>query len=551
MILIFFIIPLLWLWLVGIKWNLKEKFLFGSGFFWLIITPMVWVLNRFFGVLVRPEVVWGLVILITIFLLIWRLRGKNKIRLFWPQIKWDWPLIIVLMVYGILHLVFYRFYVTMPEWDGYTNILRIEKMVETGNIDYQYRPFFYTGMTTLAQVTGIDLYQIHVIWMIVLSVMYLILMSILIDENKIKNQLLKLLILFSGLAVPVINMEIDFFRPQSLYLLIFPIIFYLEQKNKNYLAFLVSLIALGYHQFFIFPVIILGLKLFFNLKKSRKIFLLLMGLFLIIIFRDKFVSYLHVNRIFEEIWKVDKWRWWFLDSYQTVPDNVEMGWPGISGAAKYYGYYFGPLILVFGLLIIFNVKKLFKQKYWLVMIGILLIISEVLPRLNVVYLPERFPLLIDIVVLLLIPCLFQKIRINKIFLLGLILIGIFGSVYIAKLKGSFTDRKELLVGEWIKNNTPINSTIYTQQGNYPLVIFFAKRKYIDPGKDFFDGKTILENCDNCYVLYSTRKFDGLRSERSYWKEYNYADANLSNFNLSFEQIYTNDGIIIWKFPEKN
>lgn len=562
MILIFIIIPFLWLWLLDLKLNLKEKFLVGSTFFWVTVAPIILILNKYFGLLVTPKLFWFLVILVTIGLLIWRLKSKNKIKFSWPRINWNWSLIIILVIYGILHMVFYHFYVTMPESDGYDNLLTISEMMKTGVTSNHYRPLFFTAMTILGQVTKIDLYQIHVFWMIALSVVYLITISLLIDKNNIKNFWERLLSLSFGLAVPVINMEIDFFRPQNLCLLLFPVIFYLEQKNKNYLALFISVVSIGYHQFFIFPIIILGLKLFFNLKKSKRIWLLVIGLLLVIVLRDKFVSYLHVNRIFEEIWKIEKWRWWFLNKYETVPDNIEMGWPGIGGATKYYGYYFGPLIVFCLGFIVTNLKKLKNQKYWLLMILMLFLVCEVFPRLNVVYLPERFPLLIDLLVLLIMPFLFRSVKLKKWVWLILVMIGMMGSVYVAQMKGSLTTKEELKVAEWIKDNIPEQATILTQKVNKPMVTYFSQKKFLDPGKIFFEGDVFsgcytddtkkdmvihkISECKQCYVMYSFAKLNKLSGERDYWSEYNYVGVNLEKFNSVFEKVYDKNGVTIWK-----
>jgi hypothetical protein len=564
MLLIFLIIPIFWSWLLDLKLNFKEKLFFGMVIFWIGLVPFIWFLNKYLGLSVNNELFWFLFFLVSFILWIYKLiRNKCKLVINIPKINFDWSLITILLFFGLLHILFYHFYVTMPEWDGYTNILRIEKMVESGNINYQYRPFFYTAMTVLTQVTGIGLYRLHVFWMVALSSIYLVVMSWLIDKNKIKFFWSKILLLLFGLAVPVINMEIDFFRPQNLYLLLFPIIFYLERKENNYLAFLVSLLSLGYHQFFIFPVMILGLKIFFKMKKQVRCFLFVFVSILGIIFFSKIISYLPVNRITENIGQFDKWRWWFLNSYQTFPDNVEMGWPGLTGAVKYYGYYFGPLIMVCLGLILFNLKKLKSQKYWLLIIGFLLIISEVLPRLNVVYLPERFPLLIDITVLLLLPYLFIKTKFNKWLMIVLILIGVGGSIYIAYSKGSLTNRQELKAVWWIKNNTSDDAVFLTQESNRPMIDFFAKRKFVYAGKllwnsnptdneyyeDIGEYETTvykIKSCENCYILYSTQKFGGLRDERSYWSEYNYEGVNLNKFNLNYKRVYSSDGVYIWK-----
>jgi hypothetical protein len=565
MILIFLIIPLFWLYLLDIKLNLKERVLIGVTLFWVVITPLIWILNKFGNYLITPEMFWILVALITLVLLIYFLvKNKLKVKFKFKKIHFDWSLIITLFIYACLHLLFYRFYVTMPEWDGYTNILRIEEMTDSGNIEYQYRPFFYTGMTILTQVTKVDPYMIHVFWMIILSAEYLVAMSIFVDINRIKSWWKKLLILFSGLAVPVINMEIDFFRPQNLYLVFFPVIFWLERKNKDYLAFLICLIGLGYHQFFIFPAMVLGLKVFLNFSKKNKFLFLSLILFLFGFFYKRIINYLPVNRIFENIGSVSKWRWWFLNSYQTYPDNMEMGWPGIGGAMKYYGYYFGPLVLVVLLILVFNLKKFISKKYWLLLIVLLLSVCELLPRLNVVYLPERFPVLVDLMVLMLLPNIFSKFKINPVFWLILILVGISGSVYIAKNKNSSTDKEELEVADWIKKNTPEDAIVFSQMENDVIVKYFSKRKFVKMGSDFWsngifnsDGKymgnfTWLDyHCGNCYAMYSTRKFSGLISEREYRKEHNYLDANLNNLFLLYTEIYNKNGIIIWNISERN
>lgn len=562
MIVVFVLIPFLWSRLLGFNLNTRETFLWGSSFFWIILTPIIWLLNKYCNLPVTARSFWFLIVLITIFFLFYRLINKNKIKTCWPKIKCDWSLIIILIVYGVLHIAFYHFYVTMPESDGYDNLLTISEMMKTGVIGSHYRPLFFTAMTVLGQVTKIDMYQIHVFWMVILSSSYLIVISLLADINKIKIFWQRLLLFSFGLAVPVINMEIDFFRPQNLCLLLFPIIFYLEQKNRNYYALFISLIALAYHQFFIFPIIVLGLKIFFSLNKSKKILLLITGLLFFIFQGEKVFPYLPVNRIFEEIWKTDNWRWWFLNSYQTFPDNVQMGWPGVSGAVKYYGYYFGPIIIVCMGLMITVLKKIKKQKYWILMIFLLLLICEILPRLNVIYLPERFPLLIDLLVLLIIPFIFKFIKLKTWILAMLVLIGIFGSLYVARLKGSLTTREELEAAKWIKNNTTIGATILTQRVNKPMVIYFSQRKFLDPGKIFFEGDVLsgyytdtfskksslydIKNCNECFVMYSFQKIDKLHGNRDYWSEYNYSGVNLEKFNSIFEKVYDKNGIIIWE-----
>ena len=119
---------------------------------------------------------------------------------------------------------------------------------------------------------------------------------------------------------------------------------------------------------------------------------------------------------------------------------------------------------------------------------------------------------------------------------ALIMVGIGGSFYVAKNKGSLTSRNELKAAEWIRNNLPDDVIVATQESNDVMLEYFARKEW-RPIKEFVPGD---------YVLYSLDKFKGMRNERSYWCDRNYCDFDISSLANDYQLIYSNDSVLIWK-----
>jgi hypothetical protein len=479
------------------------------------LVPVLYVLNQYIGVNLNGFGVKVIVLLILGGDVFWWWKIRRRV-------KWDKALISVIILFSLMHILFYRFYGTMPETDGYIDLLRIERMAKSGIIDYDYRQFFYTAITMLTIVTKINPYYLFTSGMIAMSASVILVLSKISEVLKISGWR-KLLLLLSALSFPVLNLEIDFFRPQNMYIIFFPIWFYLVYRKRYILAGLMALVGLGYHQFFIFPLLAsVGILAWKHLPK-RSVYV---GILAILSFG------------IWKYWGKFTWHWWFLDNYSTYPDNVQMGWPGINGAAMFYGYYYGPMFLTVIILLFKKAKDMFVWTMIFMLIGFLSI-SELLPRILFAYLPERFAILSDLVVLMMLPVAVARIKFKNIHIwlwLVLILIGIGASVYIAKNKGSLTTLNEKNAAEWLKNNTPTEAIIATQESNQTMMLYYARRNWI-PIKD-------VDKSD--YILFSKDKLFGLYSKRLYWCGRNNCDLNINEFGKKYKLIYDINGVYIWK-----
>ena len=483
--------------------------------FFFGLVPILYFLNYFLKINLNNPIILILVFVILGGEVFWLWRKRNNI-------KWDKALISVIILFGLMHIIFYHFYGTMPEPDGYVDLLRIEGMAKSGMIDYQYRPFFYTAMTMLTTITKIDPYVIFTVVMIFMSVTMIIVLAKISDDLKIIGWK-KFLILSTALAFPVINMEIDFFRPQNMYLIFFPVWFYLMYKEKYWWAGWIAVVGLGYHQFFIFPIVATVWVLVWRYLPKW-----LISLVIILIVSFGIWRY----------WGKFTWRWWFLDNYSTYPDNIQMGWPGIKGTAMFYGYYYGPMFLaVIPLLWKKPKDKLIRMA--LLMLTAFIAMSELVPRILFAYLPERFVILSDLIVLLILPVVLVKVKMKKIIRyvwVMLIITGIGASVYIAKNKGSMTSLNERTAAIWIKENTPTDAIIATQESNGVMLDYFAKRKWV----------TIDNIYESSYILFSKEKLKSLYAIRQYWCQRNYCDLNLETINKNNSLVYEENGVYIWK-----
>ncbi len=438
-------------------------------------------------------------------------------------IKNHWPILLALLTYGLIHLINYHFYIFIPEWDGYTKIIEVKRAIELNKIINGYRGFFSAAIISLMQFSHLNPYFIMSWLFILLEATPLLIFYYFIHLFKINNKIYQTAILLATLSIPVLNMEIDVIRPQSIFIILLPIYIYfifkaIRERKITYwlLSSSIAIMGLNYHEFFVFifgfHFIVLFAWTFKNYyfqnnnQQTKIIFWLsfLIMFLLSILFLEHFpilqFGINTVKRIAHKIIMIDKWRWWFLGNYSGDSSNYQIGWPGVTGALKYYAYYASPLIVyIIGLIFIYfnSLKKYLLAQITMPLMFFLLIYSEVLPRLNYVYLPERVWIIIDVLVLFLLIPLFSVLK-NKLnqkqfsffltFTIAFISIGLLGSFYIASQKKALTSQNEFQSAQWIKKNTPPNSIIVTQESNKPLVEYFANRKLAPfPRKEFFDG----------------------------------------------------------------
>jgi hypothetical protein len=434
-------------------------------------------------------------------------------------------LILAILLGSFLHLLFFYFYKFIPEGDGYLKIMEIKNVINGTSISI-HRGLFTTALASMAIISKISLYTLFSVHLVYLQVFSIILaIHILLQSSKLPY-LFRFLLLFSPFTIPVLNMEIDIVRPQSI-LIVFLFVYitlinYILKNSfhKNTLYWLlttsIALLGILYHALFliillahIFFITSCTKKYFTRLNATRFYFLPILASvpFLIIFLGWLLHSKIPVINIFyrlpsyiiHEITNPSKWQLWFIDYYTT---EAELGWSGLIGTMKYYAYYTSPLIIFFALLtIVLLVKKKQKLKLstltatLLVLFAVPFVFAEVLPRMGFFYLPERMWLPIVISSILLVTILSKKILSLSskyylpfiLFTYTLALIGTSGSIYVASQKKAYTSNDEYQVSQWIKKNTPQNSVFITQLGNSPMITFFANRDMSTATSNFFNN----------------------------------------------------------------
>jgi hypothetical protein len=521
----------------------KERFLSYLILYFFLYVPLFFFLNNFFDYFLNTT---NILILNLIIFLISLIITKNKkfpidkILFEKKDLLKNWPLIVGLFLFGLVHSINFYFYKFIPEWDGYSDMLKIENVVSTQLLSVEYRGFFVSSASIMSSFTKIDPYQLFAFWFIALQTTIIIVTHKLLKEYDIKNKIIQLIVILAALSVPVINMEIDMTRPQNITIAFLPVFIYfiykaLKEKTTYYwfMTGIICIFGINYHEFFVFFLGVFSIFFLMHIFKKypinskdqkNKLILILIAIivFLLLFLANQYInSFSFVIQVFKNIINnithTENWRWWFLGNYNTDGPDLQLGWPGITGAIQYYGYYLSPAVLftfLTSFYFYFKNKFLLKDLLVLIILPFLIIFlafAEIFPRINFVFLPERFWVFIDILILItIIPLIKNLEKLNltdktrKIILyLGIIsiIIGIGGSFFIAKNKMALTTEEEKPAIEWIKNNTPKNSLFITQSSNGPLIRFFAKRKMAPSSELFFisdslqplDIKIELEN----------------------------------------------------------
>ena len=439
--------------------------------------------------------------------------------------KRHWPIILIGLLFGLMHLINFHFYHFMPEWDSYSNLVEIKQIIKTNSIENNYRGFFTTSVVVISNFTHIKPYTLFTSLFIILQFnLYLVLYQLL-KKIKITKKIHQFILLFGGLGVPVLNLEIDVTRPQTIFVILFPLYIYflyqsLQTRKYSYyfLTLLLIIFSLNYHEFFFLLPISLGIIIFIlflnnrhkfiKLDVAKKIFFLsiILNLFLLFLLTAQHFNILQYplfigKNILFKILDYHNWRWWFLGNYSGDLSGLQLGWPGISGAFKYYSYYLSPANLLFLLFLLWLIIKrkvsLKNNVLFQVIIPLLLFLlfyAEILPRLGFIWLPERTWLIIDVLFILSGPAFF-KYTSNKYsnftgkFLMAfsiLSIVGFLATFYLASQKQALTSVNEFKVATWIKNNTPKNTLFISQSANGPMINYFAERKMLKGDySDFF------------------------------------------------------------------
>lgn len=465
----------------------------------------------------------------------------------------------------ILSALLYRF---IPEIDGYSDLIKVESILSSGFFDVSYRPLFSFLVSYIALISHIPPYFLFKLGMVFIQVTGVYYLYQFTRKAGTESPFIKYLIILSFISVPIINVEIDYVRPQIIFIFaLLPFVYYLsegiEHQKKNLIfSTLIATAGLFFHEFFgiLFLINALFITNYFykKLNTSKKTILFataIIATFILLVNIHHFsILLLFLGSIQQFIQLINdglQWKWWFLGTYSNIDGN-NLGWSGPMDVMKYYAYSLSPilaLILLIYPVILWNKIKQSKtihlaEKIALSILGIGLLFAELLPRINYPTLPDRFWPMISLSLLALVPFTFSSIKfLEKKFILyivvTLLFIGISGSLYITKAKSGYTSEREYIASLWIKDNTPRDSLFITQGGNIPMVNYFAERKSLSPFASFFleedteKSQPRVLKSEQTYENITTLLNESLKNPNDYYL--NLLNANIKNYSEEIEE----------------
>lgn len=506
--------------------NHAEYLLALATCYFFLFVPLLYVCTAFLNLALNPLLIGAVSFIILAIASFFPGQSIDWLStLTWKKLRMAWPLWVTFLLYLGLHTLYYHFYHFIPEWDSYAKLTEISNVLQTGVLGVSYRGFFTASQAILASFGAINPYRLFSFWMIIFQFLPTVALYLL----TLKYQLTKkwqFIALFGTLAIPVLAMEIDVVRPQSIALMFFPVFAYflyqgIQTKRATYwlLSSLIAFFGLNYHEFFIILFLTqLGWICYYVVQRYHHIAnrreqnmlivvaILSVALFFSLVSNISAIQFglRFVKNILLQISYVGSWKLWFLSNYNTDGTALSIGWPGWQGALKYYAYYASPYISLIGALVISRKHfRFWRDRLWQVIlpgIAIFLGVAEVLPRLNFIYLPERTWVFTDVLLLLgsipLYAFLQKKLKPHQTSLAVILLtvsmmIGLAGSLYVAHSKSAVTSVNEYQAALWIRQNTPENSLFITQASNGPMITYFAARTFNVPTKaSFFLSPTL-------------------------------------------------------------
>jgi len=511
-----------------------------------------------------------------VFIFTYFLNKFQKISLIFNRFKLKTYLLIFIffIIYMVLALVIYPY---IPEADSYTYLVKIKDML-SGTKEYQteLRPLFLSLSFLANHITKISFYWLYKLIFTLVSGLLLI-PFYLFAKKYFKNKLLIIICSVAFLLFPVIALELLMFRPQSVFLISYPIFIFLlseiisDRKNHFSGLFLIlglSILGMKIHPFFIFAIFISILAIIYyywpKIKTKPLMVFLILALILFGLypwFSDFGIisSFKRYSKPFINALSHPKIDLWFIDSYKNI-DGYQMGWPGIT-AIFYYAYNLGlvtPILIVFSIATKFK-TKLFSKENWLYLTSFIVFftIAEIFPRIGLAFYPDRAWLFASLslafLIMPVIKNLFQKnilkisgSKINLILIL-LICFSIIASWAIIYLKQGWISKNEYQVAKYIKENIEADAVIITQSGNKPLIQYFSDRIYVLPQANFFvenDLNTNQKFINNIPEYLTKKRYNEIRLEKIkavLEKNYNSLFQNTASVEKSREidAFYTN------------
>jgi DNA-directed RNA polymerase subunit F len=486
----------------------------------IFFTPFTWLLYQ--EIVHRPLNLYAYLLLPSlsvIFPFIYFKVGRPQFSLQYKQIfnffKVHWIFLIFAIFFVVLHSYTVSRSIVIDNGDTNYFLDLAQTTIQQGAYEHlAIRPLSVLFLSGTSIVSTISTYNLSRWWFIFFQIIAFVPLYILTCKTR-NSIFIKAIVLGFALAVPVINLEIDQFRPQSILFIALPAIIYFlgsysKEKSRNYLfmALFICFTGLFFYELFAIPAIIVFLFVVFSYRKWlfahpwKAIFLTMWIVataypyisnfrFITIFSSDIFGAF--ANQLKEN----HGFRWWFLNNQQSVV-GANVSWIGPLNVIKYYAYYVSPAILLVFALLLYQRKNFFKQYLYLritlIFMAIFFTISEILPRFYIQYLPERAWLFFDIVALMIFPAILPPVvnssrKIIKISIMVVLVLaivgGVGGTIYISKQRGGLISQGEIASLSFFKNIRPNSAVVISQDGNTILIRNYAHQTPIMPSDDFF------------------------------------------------------------------
>ena len=406
-----------------------------------------------------------------------------------------------LVIFGLALAAIFALYPYIPESDPYLYMGLASTAIaqNAGASTFALRPLFSVLTVGLSTTGDISLYNLFKYLLPALGAV-MVLPVYAQAAASTQNKFARLALALLPATVPVIMLEDVVSRPQLMLMVAFPGIIYLLGRSLRYRSawlagylLVLSLILLRFHELSVILILIsfvtLCVLLWSEAKKAPKLaaamaLLVLLALYPHLGFLTAFQGFYLI--LLERLSPFQP-RLWFLSGYTNI-DGDQVGWPGLSWIL-YYGYNLGLAVPFIGLYMAGRRFKLRRPTLEslpaLLSVGIFFSIAEILPRLNMPYLPDRAWSFMLLSFCLLIPGalagrgLAAKLtRGAKAFIVVLVAVSTGCGLAVAYAKQGSTTPNEHQAALFLKSSTPSNAIFITQGGNSQMVEYYGGRKEV-------------------------------------------------------------------------
>lgn len=393
-------------------------------------------------------------------------------------------------------------YSFLPGLDAYSWLMKYEISLSQQLYDMSSginRVLFSTLIAILFRLSNVPLFSLFKYWLPLLSLLPII--PLWLIARTISSRLDQFLFLAGLLASPALILDGQTPRHQLILLLFLYLSLGLLFTARRYqmpslfwLTFIACYIGILYHPLFLILVLLwllAALLLHRPFINRHPLVVVFCSLVLLLI-----AHFLKLTSLFSNIllrlndaavnFVTFHWNPYYPASYMS--EGLAMGWPGLAGILKFYGFYAGPLslfVISVTVLMLYYFpafrRDLFvgmRSPYLLPLIllfVLLIFLAEFLPRFTgIAYLPDRAWLLISIPATIFLAFILRfslprrlKLIFTACYLLVLF-VTVSGTFYINHALAYSIPEYEISAAAWMKNNLPSDSHVFASSSKNVL-----------------------------------------------------------------------------------